>query len=111
MSKRCKFCFVNEIAEIADKYSVSIRSNKLWETWLSKDKPSDPGPVGGPCLEKDSYILSNGLNHLNYFPKIIMNARYVNEQQPKKTISLLKKYCEKNINEKLKLPYNCRNCF
>ena len=35
------FALSNEIAEIADKYSVSkIRSYKLWETWLSKDKPS-----------------------------------------------------------------------
>ena len=94
----------NEIAEIADKYSVSayevINSGKLG---YPRTNLPDPGPVGGPCLEKDSYILSNGLNHLNYFPNIIMNARYVNEQQPKKTISLLKKYCEKNIKGKLKL--------
>ena len=98
------FALSNEIAEIADKYSVSayevINSGKLG---YPRTNLPDPGPVGGPCLEKDSYILSNGLNHLNYFPKIIMNARYVNEQQPKKTISLLKKYCEKNINGKLKL--------
>ena len=92
------FALSNEIAEIADKYSVSayevINSGKLG---YPRTNLPDPGPVGGPCLEKDSYILNNGLSQLNYSPKIIMNSRYVNEQQPKKTVSLLKKYCQKKI--------------
>ena len=97
------FALSNEIAEIADIYSVSayevINSGKLG---YPRTNLPDPGPVGGPCLEKDSYILSNGLNQSNYFPKIIMNSRQVNEQQPKRTISLLKKYCNTISNGKVK---------
>lgn len=97
------FALSNEIAEIADIYSVSayevINSGKLG---YPRTNLPDPGPVGGPCLEKDSYILSNGLNQSNYFPKIIMNSRQVNEQQPKRTISLLKKYCDTISNGKVK---------
>ena len=92
------FALSNEIAEISDKYSVSayevINSGKLG---YPRTNLPNPGPVGGPCLEKDSYILKNGLNNLNYFPKIIMGSRDVNEQQPKRSISLLKKLYDKKI--------------
>tara|TARA_X000000950_G_scaffold111991_1_gene141024 strand:- start:17129 stop:18517 length:1389 start_codon:yes stop_codon:yes gene_type:complete len=95
------FALSNEIAEIADKYSVSayevINSGKLG---YPRTNLPNPGPVGGPCLEKDSYILKNGLNSLNYFPKIIMNSRQVNAEQPENSISLLRKLCEKKMRGK-----------
>ena len=56
------FALSNEIAEISDAYSISayevISSGKLG---YPRTNLPLPGPVGGPCLEKDSYILKNGL--------------------------------------------------
>lgn len=96
------FALSNEIAEISDIYSISatevINSGKLG---YPRTNLPMPGPVGGPCLEKDSYILKNGLKELNYFPRIIMNARNVNENQPKESIKALKKYCKNRVDKKL----------
>ena len=94
------FALSNEIAEISDAYSISayevISSGKLG---YSRTNLPLPGPVGGPCLEKDSYILKNGLKKKNYVPKIIMSSRNINEMQPKKSISLLHKFSKKFLNE------------
>ncbi len=94
------FALSNEIAEISDAYSISahevISSGKLG---YPRTNLPLPGPVGGPCLEKDSYILKNGLKKMNYVPKIIMSSRNTNEMQPKKSISLLHKFSKKFFNE------------
>ncbi len=82
------FALSNEIAEISDELGVSalevINAGKLG---YPRTNLPVPGPVGGPCLEKDSYILNNGLK--KYIPKIIMESRLVNKNQPKKSIELL----------------------
>tara|TARA_E500000178_G_C17037537_1_gene764314 strand:- start:6193 stop:7578 length:1386 start_codon:yes stop_codon:yes gene_type:complete len=89
------FALSNEIAEISDSYSISafevISSGKLG---YPRTNLPIPGPVGGPCLEKDSYILKNGLQKKKYFPQIIMSSRDLNKNQPKKTISLLSKFTD-----------------
>ena len=94
------FALSNEIAEISDAYSISayevISSGKLG---YPRTNLPLPGPVGGPCLEKDSYILKNGLKKKNYVPKIIMSSRNINEMQPKKSISLLHKVSKKFFNK------------
>ena len=41
-----------------------------------------PGPVGGPCLEKDPYILAEGLEPFGLKPEITLSARRVNERLP-----------------------------
>ncbi len=90
------FGLSNEIAEISDKFGVSchevIKSGSLG--YPRTDLPM-PGPVGGPCLEKDSFILKNGLKKHNYFPSIIMSSRETNLQQPKKSVELLKTFSNK----------------
>tara|TARA_B100000989_G_scaffold92931_1_gene67325 strand:+ start:445 stop:1812 length:1368 start_codon:yes stop_codon:yes gene_type:complete len=89
------FALSNEIAEISDKLGVSafevINSGKLG---YSRTNLPIPGPVGGPCLEKDSYILDSCLGKENYSPKIIMSSRLINKNQPKKSIKTLKHFCE-----------------
>ena len=66
------FALSNEIAEISDSYSVSafevISSGKLG---YPRTNLPLPGPVGGPCLEKDSYILKNGLKKKNISRKLL----------------------------------------
>lgn len=39
-----------------------------------------PGPVGGPCLEKDPYILTEGYLEESYVPKLFLSGREVNER-------------------------------
>ena len=86
------FALSNEIAEISDKLDVSafevIDAGKLG---YPRTNLPLPGPVGGPCLEKDSYILESTLKKKKYFPKIIMNSRLVNKNQPKESVKSLKK--------------------
>ena len=56
------FAFSNEIAHACDAAGVSaveiIRAGKLG---YPRTNLYMPGPVGGPCLSKDSHILSEGL--------------------------------------------------
>jgi nucleotide sugar dehydrogenase len=88
------FGLSNEVARIADAIGVSavevIRAGKLG---YPRTNLPMPGPVGGPCLEKDSYILANGLRDLGISPEIIMAARRENERQPGEVIAQLHKLC------------------
>ena len=49
-----------------------------------------PGLVGGPCLEKDSHILAEGLRELGVEPAITMAARRTNENQPAEVVGYLR---------------------
>lgn len=88
------FGLSNEVARIADAIGVSavevIRAGKLG---YARTNLPMPGPVGGPCLEKDSHILANGLRGFGISPEIIMAARRGNERQPAETIARLQKFC------------------
>lgn len=72
------FAFANEIAMISDQEGVDsrevIKSANL--NYVRGGIPR-PGPVGGPCLSKDSHILiSNLKNHPN---SMILAGRILNE--------------------------------
>jgi nucleotide sugar dehydrogenase len=88
------FGLSNEVARIADAIGVSavevIRAGKLG---YPRTNLAMPGPVGGPCLEKDSYILANGLKGLGLAPDIIMAARHANERQPAEIVARLRGLC------------------
>ena len=70
------FGLSNEVARIADAIGVSVvevvRTGKLG---YARTDLAMPGPVGGPCLEKDSLILANRLTEVRFSPEIIMAAR------------------------------------
>lgn len=78
-----QFAYANEVARLCDAAGVSaaevIRAGKLGypRTCLPM-----PGPVGGPCLEKDTYILAEGFENLGVQPDISLAARRLNERQP-----------------------------
>lgn len=80
-----RFAVSNEIADICNsnniKASEVITLGKLG--YARTDLPF-PGPVGGPCLEKDTYILSESLHRKDSFPRIAITARKVNEEMVKK---------------------------
>lgn len=86
-----QFALSNEIARISDKIGISasevISAGKLG---YPRTNLPMPGPVGGPCLEKDSYILADGLLPYGIEPEIIKTARGVNERQPAESCADLK---------------------
>jgi len=79
------------VARICDTIGVSaaevIRSGRFGYT--RTDLPM-PGPVGGPCLSKDPYILAESLEQFGIFPEITISARRVNERQPLEIVDYLK---------------------
>ena len=89
------FGFSNEMALIADKYNLDI--NKLVgdvNSGYNRNQIKKPSPgVGGPCLSKDSYILSSG-NIKNY--KVINSARVVNEAMPEHVAQILVNHAKEN---------------
>lgn len=76
------FGFSNEVAQVCDVVGVSatevIKAGKLG---YPRTNLFLPGPVGGPCLSKDPYILLNGLADRGADAAITRAARLGNEQQ------------------------------
>jgi nucleotide sugar dehydrogenase len=56
-----------------------------------------PGPVGGPCLEKDPHILIEGLLELGVELEITKAARLINERQPLETVDFLQRTTQKVV--------------
>jgi len=91
------FAFANEIAIIADQVGVDSREviTSANFNYLRGGIPN-PGPVGGPCLSKDSHILVSNLdNHPN---SMILAARNLNESITKKIASFI--FLESESSEK-----------
>ena len=86
------FAYANEVAQACDAVGISaaevIRAGKLG---YARTNLPMPGPVGGPCLEKDSYILAESLREMGVEPSITMSARNLNEKQPDDIIKYLRK--------------------
>ena len=84
------FAYANEIARVADAIGISaaevIRAGKLG---YSRTNLPMPGPVGGPCLSKDSHILAEGAAQFGVTPEITIAARRVNERQPEESASAM----------------------
>ncbi len=74
------FGFSNELARLSgqlgiDLFNVIETANSNYPRALIPN----PGPVGGPCLSKDSYILASSYK-TDSSSSVIMKAREVNEQ-------------------------------
>lgn len=86
------FAYANEVARACDAVGISaaevIQAGKLG---YPRTNLPMPGPVGGPCLEKDSHILAEGLRELGVEPEITMAARHINERQPSEVIAHLRR--------------------
>lgn len=86
------FAYANEVARACDTIGISaaevIQSGKLG---YPRTNLPMPGPVGGPCLEKDSHILAEGLRELGMEPEITIAARRTNESQPGEVVKHLKR--------------------
>ena len=90
------FAYANEIARICDNIGVNglevIRSGKLD---YDRTDIAQPGLVGGPCLYKDPYILSESVKR-KVTAEITLTARKINERQPLEIVNFIKK----QINQK-----------
>jgi UDP-N-acetyl-D-mannosaminuronic acid dehydrogenase len=86
------FAYSNEIARICDAVGVSaievIRAGKLG---YPRTNLFMPGPVGGPCLSKDSHILNEGLSQYHIQAEMTAIARKINERQPEEIADFLAK--------------------
>jgi len=98
-----QFAYANEVARICDTIGISAREViEAGKLGYPRTGLPMPGPVGGPCLEKDPYILAEGLTNFHIEPEITMMARYVNERQPKDTITAIEKDCRSRVDFPLK---------
>jgi nucleotide sugar dehydrogenase len=77
------FAFSNEVALLCDAVGIGakevIQASKLG---YPRTTLPLPGPVGGPCLEKDTHILADSFAQMAVLPKIALAGRHLNEQQP-----------------------------
>jgi UDP-N-acetyl-D-mannosaminuronic acid dehydrogenase len=86
------FGFANEVARLCDAVGISahevIKSGKLG---YERTNVASPGPVGGPCLEKDPHILAESANSYGIDLDITPASRRVNERQPREVVNFIKK--------------------
>lgn len=95
------FAFSNEIARLCSKINIdAIEVIEAGKFKYPRTNLALPGPVGGPCLTKDSYILNESFKNQNFHPKISLTARHENETVPNFIIKFLKKKIDyKKINK------------
>jgi UDP-N-acetyl-D-mannosaminuronic acid dehydrogenase len=87
MQRDVHFAISNEVARICNNLEVSahevISSGKLG---YPRTNLASPGPVGGPCLEKDSYLLNESVS---WDRSLSLSAREVNESIVEESLSFL----------------------
>lgn len=89
------FAFANEVAGMCEAAGINvcdvINAGKLG---YPRTNLPMPGPVGGPCLEKDPHILTDSVRSYGFEPNLVVTARQQNEAQPEIVISQLKRYTD-----------------
>lgn len=85
------FAFANEVAKLCGHSGISarevIRAGRLA---YPRTAVALPGPVGGPCLEKDPHILIESAQNWGVELPITAASRRTNEEQPGEIAGLLK---------------------
>ncbi|EWY35888.1 hypothetical protein N825_32480 [Skermanella stibiiresistens SB22] len=80
-SRDVGFAFANEVARLCGAVGISasevITFGKLG---YARTQLPMPGPVGGPCLSKDSHILVESMMDRGVMPEIAAAARNINER-------------------------------
>jgi UDP-N-acetyl-D-mannosaminuronic acid dehydrogenase len=74
------FAFANELAYFADEAGVDVYEVvHACNFGYERMSLAKPGPVAGPCLEKDAYILSDSATELGISVPLSMQGRKTNE--------------------------------
>lgn len=77
------FAYANEVALICEKLSINANEViKAANLGYARSSIPVPGFVGGACLEKDPYILSDISEAKGFEPKLVKSARSLNEMLP-----------------------------
>lgn len=87
-----QFAFSNEVARLCDAFNLNafeiISAGKLG---YSRTNVPLPGPVGGPCLEKDPHILLQSAETRDIDLEITRASRLVNERLPSETAKIIRR--------------------
>ena len=106
MQRDVKFALSNEVAQICELLNINVNQViRLGKKNYPRTNLFDPGPVGGPCLEKDTYILKDSLNN-KYNPIIALSSRQLNENLIKNAVKKIKNLSlinQINIKKKIKI--------
>jgi UDP-N-acetyl-D-mannosaminuronic acid dehydrogenase len=87
------FAFANEVAGMCDALGIGVMEvANAGKLGYPRSNLARPGPVGGPCLEKDSYILAEKLTEFGLEPAITLAARRLNEAQPRASAERMKSF-------------------
>jgi len=77
------FAFANEVALIAERMGLSaFEMIHAANVEYPRSNVAQPGFVGGPCLEKDALILIDSLRKMDFKPRVIEEARKINQALP-----------------------------
>ena len=77
------FAFANEVALIAERMGLSAAEMiHAANVDYPRSQVAQPGFVGGPCLEKDALILIDSLKKIDFKPRVIEEARKINQAMP-----------------------------
>lgn len=94
-----QFSIGNYFNEIAQSFGIDgVKMIELCNFGYSRSDIAKPGFVGGPCLEKDSYILTSNLVSSNG-KDFILNSRKFNESLESKIFN----WVDKNFNNSKKI--------
>ena len=85
------FAFANEVAAMCEAVGVSAAEvARAGNAGYPRASLPIPGPVGGPCLEKDPYILAEGVRLKGGDAPLALLGRKTNEQLPAKAVALIR---------------------
>jgi len=98
MQRDAIFAVSNHVADVCNVNGVRAKEViHLGNLGYSRNKLFNPGPVGGPCLEKDSYIFSESLPMNQRSNSLALVARKVNEDVLSKAIDFIARQIESKI--------------
>lgn len=83
------FAFANELAYFSDIAGVDVHEVvHACNYGYDRMNLAKPGPVAGPCLEKDAYILSNSADILGGDVSLSMQGRKTNERMVEHVVEI-----------------------
>lgn len=86
------FCMISQMFGVDGNHAINLANCEY-----NRSNVGAPGFVGGPCLEKDAYILCENINS-SIHKDFILNARHINENLEDIIINwLVKKYPFKDV--------------
>jgi nucleotide sugar dehydrogenase len=100
MQRDVFFAVSNEVAHLCNsqqiKASEVISAGKLG---YGRTNLANPGPVGGPCLEKDSYLLAESVANTSATARIALAARLTNESVTTEAAEFISSWVKQNTTE------------